>query len=184
MPTSPKQPLLCHPSGHCSVIQALTVSAKLAANGALHLSYHLSGEIADLLLPARLAPAAADNLWQHTCCEAFIGATNNPEYYEFNFSPSEQWAAYRFTDYRQRDNRFQLAATPQITQQRRANAFSLAAILPPGLLPTGESLQVGLSAVIETREGSKSYWALAHCAAQPDFHLRQSFALTLKQNTP
>jgi hypothetical protein len=45
-------------------------------------------------------------------------------------------------------------------------------------------LQLGLSAVIEAADGSKSYWALAHCATQPDFHLRQSFTLTLNRNTP
>ena len=37
--------------------------------------------------------------------------------------------------------------------------------------------------VIEAADGSKSYWALAHGASQPDFHLRQSFALTLHRTT-
>ena len=42
----------------------------------------------------------SDELWQHTCFEAFVRASSGSEYYEFNFSPSTQWAVYRFTDYR------------------------------------------------------------------------------------
>ena len=50
------------------------------------------------------------------------------------------------------------------------------------LLPAGEALAVALSVVIEAADGEKTYWALQHAAAQADFHLRQSFALTLKVN--
>jgi hypothetical protein len=45
-------------------------------------------------------------------------------------------------------------------------------------------LDLALTTVIEASDGSKSYWALRHGAAQPDFHLRQSFTLALKRNTP
>ena len=44
--------------------------------------------------------AGLDDLWQHTCFELFIGAKNDAEYYEFNFSPSGEWAAYEFRNYR------------------------------------------------------------------------------------
>jgi len=33
-----------------------------------------------------------DELWQHTCFEAFIGTSSGAGYYEFNFAPSTQWA--------------------------------------------------------------------------------------------
>jgi hypothetical protein len=39
---------------------------------------------------------------------------------------------------------------------------------------------VGLSAVIEEVDGSKSYWALRHPPGQPDFHHRDCFALRLE----
>ena len=45
-------------------------------------------------------------------------------------------------------------------------------------LPEGE-WQVGLSAVIEAKDGSRSYWALAHPPGKPDFHHRDCFALRL-----
>ncbi len=68
--------------------------------------------------------------------------------------------------------------------QPRADGFQLDATLPASLLPSAHTLRIGLSVVIEASDGSKSYWALAHGAAQPDFHLRQSFALTLNRTTP
>src|SRR3979490_1310679 len=39
-------------------------------------------------------------LWQHTCFEAFLAAPGVAGYYEFNFTPTLDWAAYQFTDYR------------------------------------------------------------------------------------
>jgi hypothetical protein len=41
------------------------------------------------------------------------------------------------------------------------------------------SLTLGLSAVIEEKDGTKSYWALAHPPGKPDFHHKDCFALTL-----
>ena len=34
---------------------------------------------------------------------------------------------------------------------------------------------IGLTAVIETATGAKSYWALHHPAEKPDFHHRNGF---------
>jgi hypothetical protein len=44
-----------------------------------------------------------------------------------------------------------------------------------------QTLVIGLS--VRSRPPTSSYWALAHGASQPDFHLRQSFALTLQTTT-
>jgi hypothetical protein len=38
---------------------------------------------------------------------------------------------------------------------------------------------MGLSAVIEERDGMLSYWALRHAPGKPDFHRRDGFALEL-----
>ncbi len=105
-------------------------------------------------------------------------------YLEFNFSPSGQWAAYAFTDYRARDATFTPAGAPRIDLQTVPDGFRLNASLGPELLPPGRRLHLGLSVVVETSHGEKSYWALAHCAAQADFHLRQSFTLTLNRKQP
>lgn len=127
--------------------------------------------------------APADGLWQHTCCEAFIAGKDCSAYREYNFSPSGQWACYRFTGYRQRDPAFTASSRPPIVLRPEADGFQLDATLPADLLPASQTLVIGLSVVIEAADGSKSYWALAHGASQPDFHLRQSFALTLHRTT-
>ena len=39
--------------------------------------------------------------------------------------------------------------------------------------------QVALTAVIENRDGSRSYWSLRHAAGGPDFHHSAGFVLEL-----
>lgn len=173
--------LTCHPASPCPIALEIVASAEFAEDNQLCLRYLLTGDLAAIRFPSPQAASAADNLWQHTCCEAFIGLTGDTAYREFNFSPSGQWAAYRFNDYRVRDEHFQPPAFPQITCQQDDSRCELIALLPPLLLPDDADLQLGLTAVIETIDGSKSYWALSHDAAQPDFHLRASFALTLNK---
>jgi hypothetical protein len=176
-------PLTCHPATTGAFACGIEVSVAATDDGGLLLRYRITCPPAGLRLPAPQPAGPADGLWQHTCCEAFV-MEDGEAYREFNFSPSGQWAAYRFTGYRARDEAFAPAAEPQLGFTPRVDGCELTATLPVALLPPGEMLQLGLTAVIEAADGSKRYWALAHCAAQPDFHVRQSFALTLKRNTP
>ena len=162
-------------------MHGVAANACLTAEGTLILSYDARGEPGGLRIPAPLPSGAADGLWQHTCCEAFVAAVDGPEYREFNLSPSGQWAAYRFIAYRERDAAFLPLAGPQLDFQRHAAGFRLTARIAAELLPAANTFDIGLSTVIEAADGGKSYWALAHAAAQPDFHLRQSFTLTLER---
>lgn len=183
MSALPKHPLLCHPASPCAAVQAITASVTLT-DDELSLRYFVHGDPAAICLPEPRPAQAADGLWQHSCCEAFIAAAEGTEYREFNFSPSRAWAAYRFTGYRQRDTGFAPAQPPQIALLQHANGFELTARLASELLPAGPEWQIGLTTVIEASDGSKSYWALTHAAAQPDFHLRPSFSLILKAARP
>ena len=121
----------------------------------------------------RLPPKGLRPLWQHTCCEAFVTRPGSPAYHEFNFSPAGDWAAYAFADYRQGapldapDPGIAVRALPEMLE------LSAALDLPPG------KLRLGLSAVIEERDGTLSYWALRHAPGKPDFHNREDFALEL-----
>jgi len=144
----------------------------------LALCYRLGAAPAALRLPAPRPPAFADGLWQHTCCELFV-AVDAEKYREFNFSPSGEWAVYDFAGYRERIDSA-VPVPPQISLAQADEAVELRVLVPAVLLPGGAALQVGLTAVLEAADGSKTYWALAHAAAHPDFHLRQSFTLTLK----
>ncbi len=176
-------PLTCHPATTGAFACGIEVSVAATDDGGLLLRYRITCPPAGLRLPAPQPAGPADGLWQHTCCEAFV-MEDGAAYREFNFSPSGQWAAYRFTDYRKRDETFTPAAEPQLSFTPLADGCELRASLPAALLPPGDALHLGLTAVIEAADGSKRYWALAHCAAQPDFHVRQSFALTLKRTSP
>jgi hypothetical protein len=156
------------------------------ADGHLALAYRLSGEIDGLLFPAPQPSCRADSLWEHTCFEVFIAVGGDAAYHEFNFSPSGQWAAYAFSGYRQRDaaGGLQLASTssPHIVTRRFADRLELDAILSPDLLPSGAAagtLQLGVSAVVEAADGRRTYWALRHATARPDFHRRDAFTLEL-----
>jgi hypothetical protein len=158
---------------------AVAVAVCRLPSGDLQLHYRLQGEEQAYLLPAKRSTTMCDGLWQHTCCELFVAAGDAPAYREFNFSPSTCWAAYQFTDYRQRDTRWQPPLAPQIVVQRQPLAWEMVVSLPAELLPSPGPLQLGVTVVAETPAGEKNYWALQHAAAQPDFHLRSSFVLSL-----
>ncbi len=77
--------------------------------------------------------------------------------------------------------------TPVVTAHRHDDGWQLQAFLDLHLLPglTDEvPLRLGLSAVLEMKDGSLSYWALAHPPGKPDFHHPDSFALTLPPLEP
>lgn len=174
-------PLLCHPSADPLPDLAIAARVELDDAGGLSISYRLRGDLDQLTLPPPETPRPQDGLWQHTCCEAFVAAVDAPGYQEFNFSPSGCWAAYRFADYRWRAASWLPGGEPLIAFRRERTQLQLDARLPAELLPAGETLRLGLSAVLETRAGAKSYWALHHAGPQPDFHLPASFTLALNR---
>jgi hypothetical protein len=56
----------------------------------------------------------------------------------------------------------------------------LSATIPLAALPElarAGHIDAGLAAVLESDDGSLSYWALAHGGEKPDFHDPASFAL-------
>jgi hypothetical protein len=115
--------------------------------------------------------------------EAFVQVSGETSYHEFNFSPSTAWAAYAFKTYRERDLTWYAPQAPKIqTDYLSENSFVLMATLPASLLPANvdkRAWQIGLTAVIEDKQGHKSYWALTHAAETPDFHQAASFTLTI-----
>ena len=139
----------------------------------LILIYSISGELAGVAFPSTQTSARTDELWKHTCFEAFLGAGQG--YYEFNFSPSSQWAAYRFDGHRA-GMRDAPSDDPSIAWRAEEGAGMLSATLR---LPPDVSGQLGLSAIIEDEDGNRSFWALAHPAGPPDFHHAACFAAEL-----
>ena len=155
----------------------LRVEARvLRSLNTLGVRYAVSGAIATLTIPPIEASARADELWRHTCFEAFFGGSGCETYYEFNFSPSTAWAAYRFDRYRAGMTNAPIS-TPRINIVAAPASFELNVELNLGeiMLP-GDDWRLGLSAVLEESSGAKSYWALRHAAGKPDFHHRDAFA--------
>ncbi|MDR7148899.1 hypothetical protein J2W49_000827 [Hydrogenophaga palleronii] len=184
----PPQPLICHPAAPAGISLAITASVEHAvtfAGEGWRLRYEVRGDLSALLIPEPASPGPADGLWQHTCFEAFV-AERGAAYQEFNFSPSGQWASYRFSAERVRDTAAESASAakslppPSVAWHCTPEVLVLEAWLPVSALHTyasGQPLDLGLTAVIETRDQQLSYWALRHPGAKPDFHHRQGFAL-------
>lgn len=169
--------LRLHPDSLCAAATQIEADVSRPHPGSLILSYVVSGKISDLRMPPVVAPARADELWRHTCFEAFIRASTGSAYYEFNFSPSTQWAAYQFSGYRSAMRVATEIAAPRIEVRSDEATFTLQAALE--LDGLSSPLHLGLSAVLEETNGRKSYWALAHPPGKANFHHADCFALEL-----
>lgn len=177
-----RQQLRLHPDSHSVAVASIDVEIARTHAGGLALSYGVTGHMSGIRMPAAAANVRSDGLWRHTCFEAFIRSSPDAGYYELNFSPSGQWAAYGFSSYR---NGMRIAddiSGVSIEMRSSADGFALQASLDLDR-PTGtrrdRSWQLGLSAVIEDADGGKSYWALAHPPGKPDFHHPDGFACKL-----
>jgi hypothetical protein len=169
-----------HPDSHPTAAIHIDVETARPRDGRLVLSYIVTGEIDRLRLLPATASVRADELWQHTCFEAFLGTSPGAAYYEFNFAPSTQWAAYRFGEYRSGRRVVTEIGAPKIEVQSASEHYMLRASLNlDGLsdLPRDAGWRLGLAAVIEETSAARSYWALAHPPAKPDFHHFDCFAL-------
>ena len=137
--------------------------------------------IESLLLPPPAEPVRADGLWKSTCFEVFLRSASSEIYFEFNFSPSFAWAAYGFDRYREGMHPLPLHLDPEIAispPDTKEWYFQSAEFDVPEL-PAGSAM-VSLTAVIEERDGTKSYWALNHPPdGPPDFHHPACFTLEL-----
>ena len=166
---------------------ALTIAVDILSDetGCLIFDYTVSGDVAAIHIDAPVQSGPADNLWRTTCFEAFIGGQGSTRYTEFNFSPARTWACYAFDDYRHPPNPACISGNPvKIETIAYPNIFALQASVPRGAL-TGRERVIGLSAVIESTDGAKSYWAIRHAPDAPDFHDRSTFALHLtRPETP
>ncbi len=137
------------------------------------------GAVEKLLIPTPAMPDRTYGLWQHSCFEAFIGLKTGG-YVELNFSPSGQWAAYRFESYRSGMADAIDLLSPDISwQSDRHNRLLLSALVDFSSVKDLMTWTFGLSVVLEEKSDTKSYWALAHPHGGPDFHHKDCFALQL-----
>jgi len=177
-----RRTLALHPDSRCKAVTRIDVDVARSGPGHLTLRYTVTGKIKDVRLPQVMDSKRADDLWRHSCFEAFIRAAHGDAYYELNFAPSTQWAAYEFSGYRSGMCAASEVDAPFIEVHSRGDVYTLQAALDLERLrhlPKDAALKLGLSAVIEETDGTISYWALAHPPGRADFHHSDCFALEL-----
>ncbi|MFA5137740.1 MAG: DOMON-like domain-containing protein [Elusimicrobiota bacterium] len=156
---------------------------KLRAAASFHkeellLRYTLTGDIERVLLPAlKRSRPRKDGLWKSTCFEAFLSPETGPGYWELNFSPSGAWNAYRFDGYRQGMREGPVALPPRIRTTRAKTEFTFTARIA---LPALRAVKAGLTSVLAIRDGTTTYWSLAHPAPKPDFHDPKGWLPTIR----
>lgn len=154
-------------------MMAVTVDVMRAGAGGLMLVYRATDPQGSLVIPAPAAGERKDNLWKQTCFEVFICIPGGEAYFELNFSPSSEWAAYWFDSYRAGMTMADGIEAPRIKWIKTHAGFELHAQADlSGLagLPTATPWRLGLTGVIEDAPGQLSYWALTHPPGVPDFH--------------
>jgi hypothetical protein len=160
---------------------SLQVDATAERIGAdrLRLVYEIAGQIGEVAAPSPGPADRTDELWRHTCLEAFVRAGEGPSYWEINLAPSRAWAVYRFDGYREGMSAPALPRPPQIDVPRSEERLRLEAVFDLGLPDPRASWRLALTAVIEETDGTVSYWSLAHPAGKPDFHHPDCLVLEL-----
>ena len=120
-------------------------------------------------------PERTDELWKTTCFEAFLRPEGEAGYTEYNFAPSGEWAAYDFTAHRAGMAEAEVGSPPYIRVEDNLTWWGLGATIAVPVL----HYALGLSAVLEEQDGTKSYWALAHAEGAADFHHGDCFTARL-----
>jgi hypothetical protein len=171
--------LHCHTASSCAAVSLIEVTVQRRSATQLQLVYRVSGDMTQLRVPVALTVERRDELWRHTCAEAFIAVPEHAAYAEFNLAPSCCWAAYEFSNYRQ-DMRPATVPTPVISVSQSARLLEIAALvsLPEQFTDTAR-LQMSLTMVIEDQAGRYSNWAAHDTTAKPDFHHRDSFVISI-----
>lgn len=170
------RPLLRHADSPLLGIRRLDVQVTRLASGDLELTYTLAGALEALRLPPPEPPQREEGLWRGTCFECFIQEGDSAAYREFNFAPSGAWQVYAFGEYR-KGGELAVEAAPEIRAEASPLQLTLTAHIPASILPTTPG-RLGISAVLQSRDGRIAYWALRHPEGKADFHHNDGFILT------
>lgn len=149
-------------------------AGSLGATATTNIWFCVGAPAERFVIPESAEPSQVDGLWRTTCFEAFLRPSGQDSYREWNFAPSGEWAAYDFSNTREGMTPAEVAV-PCVRMEDNLTWWTLGATI------AGEAgaWQLGLSAVLEEKDGTKSYWALAHSADKPDFHAPGCFIARL-----
>jgi len=147
----------------------------------LSIGYTLRGDLLDLAIPVPVdVPERKDRLWDNTCLEFFLGIRGSLNYWEFNLSPAGHWNVYRFASFREGMREEPSIASLPFEVWTAPGALRLELDLEiASIIPAARAVDVAVCAVVKTRTGAVSHWALVHPGPRPDFHRRDGFLLAL-----
>ena len=176
--------LVCHPDTPTPIITSLKVTASRISVDCVRIGFDVFGKMGAIAWPGDALSANGpwereDEIWKHTCFEAFLRVQGQTGYGEVNLATSGKWAAYRFSDYRSGMRYAENVTIHKATWRIRPHRAGLHAVIQVPWFVENDIWEVGLSAVIEESDGTKSYWALRHQPGPPDFHYADCFALEL-----
>ena len=177
--------LTAHPSTPNDDVRSLEVQLLAQEPDILVFQYSLVADLSRVRVPLSGAGGRADSLWEHTCFEAFVAPGDATRYHEFNFSPSLDWAIYRFSAYREGMSPAEIGRVPEISVRRGDDGLELQSAVRLGHLADlcdVRHLRIALAAVIEDDNGRLSYWGLRHPPGKPDFHHPNGFALEVTRS--
>ncbi len=169
--------LIPHPAHPPLAVRRMEARVLSLADAWVRVRWRIDG-VSKLVLPPFAGRGRADDLWQTTCFEFFVQPLGGESYCEFNLSPSERWAAYDFSARREGMQERPLRREPDCTMRIGQSIAIFDAALPRENVPEPPAT-FGLCAVIEEAGGVKSYWAMTHRSAKPDFHDPACFAAKL-----
>lgn len=200
-------PLILHPDSVCDPVRSLYVEVQRLRPRRLIVRYIVEGDIQHIRFGHHVSGKRLDELWRHTCFEAFVQVDGQSEYLEFNLS-TDGWNCYHFDGYRE-GMQEAVIAEPRIevawhekpvapgSRAHLTDLDTLDGYAAPFLILQAHlelerrpelwldrSWHLGLSAIIEERSGRKSYWALKHPDGPPDFHRADCFTLELPAARP
>ncbi len=147
----------------------------------LSVVYEIRGDLSEISVPEPAdAPGRRDRLWEGTCLELFLGPDGSAAYWEFNLSPAGHWNVYRFESYREGMREEPVFSSLPFGVRTEPRMFRLSLDVDIGrLVPAGKGADVAVCAVVRTKAGESSHWALSHPGLRPDFHRRDGFRLRL-----
>ena len=164
------------PSKPLKVWAIVDHAASLGSVASTNIWFGVGAPAIGFAIPEAAEPARAEDLWQTTCFEAFLRIPGAEGYREWNFAPSGEWAAYDFESHREGRSDADVAA-PYVRIEDNLTWWALGATIP---VDADAIWSLALSAILEEKDGTKSYWALAHPPGdKPDFHAADCFAARL-----
>lgn len=183
---SPFEPPVSTTASTTASTQDLTISGTVVRNQAqLSISYTLAGDLHKVRLPfGEGRSLRRDRLWTQTCFEFFLaeGAVRSPRspYWEFNLSPAGDWNVFSLSGYRQGLKEETAVAALPFTVCASPNKLQLKISVDlADLIDPLQPLRLGIATVVVLTTGEETFWAIAHCGAEPDFHHSDSFVIEL-----